>query len=142
MLASSPEYFERRRTRLTASTSSCAKPSATGSTSAIRLWVRKGREKKRKARAANRGRRALQQRENTRRGHLKVAATLGEWLHFALEADVGSCSLLTITRSFFEMLAAAAFELGAGNPLAANERSFGDVFDGLAVPGDGATMEL
>src|SRR5258708_14850674 len=36
------------------------------------------------------------------------------------------------------MLAAAALELGAGNPLAADERSFGDVFDGLAVPGDGA----
>src|SRR3981189_1423774 len=36
------------------------------------------------------------------------------------------------------MLAAAAFELGAGNPLAADERSFGDVFDGLSVPGDGA----
>src|SRR5258707_15765437 len=36
------------------------------------------------------------------------------------------------------MLAAAAFELGAGNPLATDERSFGDVFDGLAVPGDGA----
>src|SRR5258708_3692000 len=36
------------------------------------------------------------------------------------------------------MLAAAAFELGAGNPLAADERSFGDVFDRLAVPGDGA----
>jgi len=36
------------------------------------------------------------------------------------------------------MLASAAFELGAGNPLAADERSFGDVFDGLSVPGDGA----
>ena len=40
--------------------------------------------KQRKARAARRGRRDLQQQENTRRGHLKVAATLGEWLHFAL----------------------------------------------------------
>src|SRR5258708_15559103 len=36
------------------------------------------------------------------------------------------------------MVAAAAFEWGAGNPLATDERSFGDVFDGLAVPGDGA----
>src|SRR4029077_6350126 len=36
------------------------------------------------------------------------------------------------------MLATAAFELGAGNPLAADQRGFGYVFYGLVVPGDGA----
>ena len=82
---------------------------------------------------------------NAKRGHPSFvrASTeggryLGEGFQFALEAYGWVVFVADNYEIVFEMQAAAAFELGAGNPLAADERGFGYVFDGLAVPGDGA----
>src|SRR5579859_530598 len=87
----------------------------------------------------------LQKQENTRveppipsSGQACGGRYLGEGFQFALEADAWVVVVVYDYQIILEMLAAAASELRAGNPLAAYERSFGDVFDGLAVPGDGA----
>ena len=57
---------------------------------------------------------------NAKRGQLKVAATLGERLQFALEAYGWVVFVADDYEIVFEMEAAAAFELGAQNPLAAD----------------------